>query len=329
MNKWQHTVKKTVSFAGIGLHSGTPVKLYIKPADSFSGISFLRRVEGEDVMIPASMYRVTDTRLATTLSFDDAHVSTTEHLLAALSGMGIDNAIIELDNDEVPIMDGSAAPFVHILKKAGRKRQKSPRLMLKITKPIAIQDGDSFVRIEPYNGFKVSGEIDFDHELIQKQTFTAKINRTTFISEIASARTFGFLHEVEYLRQNGKALGGSLENAIVIDRSEILNAEGLRFSDEFVRHKILDLIGDMALLGCPVMGHISASKAGHGQHLLLMQEIAEHPECWQLVTLTDEGEESVLEKVVTSTKAAGNKILPYLVPPQLIPVSSTAAGLSA
>ena len=146
MNKWQHTVKKTVSFAGIGLHSGKTVKLFVKPADSFSGIRFIRRVDGKDVMIPASMYRVSDTRLATTLSSDDTHVSTTEHLLAALSGMGIDNAIIELDNDEVPIMDGSAATFVQILKKAGRKRQKSPRLMLKIIKPIEVQDGDSLAR---------------------------------------------------------------------------------------------------------------------------------------------------------------------------------------
>ena len=165
---------------------------------------------------------------------------------------------------------------------------------------------------------------DFDHELVQKQKFSVDIDRQTFMKEIASARTFGFLHEVELLRQNGKALGGSLENAIVIDREEILNREGLRFSDEFVRHKLLDLIGDLALLGCPVRGHITAVKAGHAHHLELMKEIADHPECWQFVKLADDGEEGVLEKVVTTTKAAKNKILPFLVPPQVIPVSSGA-----
>lgn len=325
MDKWQHTIKKTVSFAGVGLHSGMPVKLYVKPAEPNTGIRFVRSDLPDKRTIPASIYRVSDTRLATTLAHDDVKVSTTEHLLAALSGMDIDNAVIELDNDEVPIMDGSAAPFVHVLKKAGRLRQKSARLIMKIIRPIEITNGDSFVRIEPYNGFKVSGEINFDHDLVRKQTFSLEVDRRTFMDEIASARTFGFLHEVEYLRQNGKALGGSLENAIVIDRAEILNTEGLRFSDEFVRHKILDLIGDMALLGCPVLGHIHASKAGHAQHLQLMQEIVDHPECWQFVKWTNEGEESVLEKVVMSTKMAGSKILPYLVPPQVMPVSRGAA----
>jgi UDP-3-O-[3-hydroxymyristoyl] N-acetylglucosamine deacetylase len=279
----------------------------------------------DDVVIPASLFRVTDTRLATTLSHDDIRVSTTEHILAALAGMGIDNAIIELDGDEVPIMDGSAAPFVHVLKKAGRQRQKATRLMLKITRPIEIKNGASFIRIEPCEGFKVSGEIDFDHDLVQKQSFSIDVDSSNFIKEIASARTFGFLHEVEYLRQNGKALGGSLDNAIVIDHAEILNAEGLRFSDEFVRHKILDLIGDMALLGCPLLGHITAKRSGHAQHLLLMQAIADNTDCWQFVKWTDKGEESVLEKVVMGTRAAGNKILPYFVPPRIIPVAGGAA----
>jgi UDP-3-O-[3-hydroxymyristoyl] N-acetylglucosamine deacetylase len=233
--------------------------------------------------------------------------------------MGIDNAVIELDNDEVPIMDGSAAPFVHVLKKVGRERQKAVRLMLKITRRIEVKNGDAMIRIEPHKGFKVSGEIDFDHQLVRQQKFSVEIDSYTFIREIASARTFGFLHEVEYLRQNGKALGGSLENAIVIDRARILNAEGLRFTNEFVRHKLLDLIGDMALLGCPVLGHITACRSGHAQHLQLMQEIAAHPECWQFVAWTENGRENVLEKVVMTTMAAGTRILPYLLPSQVLP----------
>ncbi|MCB2181125.1 MAG: UDP-3-O-acyl-N-acetylglucosamine deacetylase [Desulfobulbaceae bacterium] len=325
MDKWQHTLKKTISFAGIGLHSGKAVKLAVKPAEPNTGIRFIRTDLDDNVVIPASLFRVADTRLATTLAHEDIQVSTTEHLLAALAGMGIDNAEIELDGDEVPIMDGSAAPFVHVLKKAGRQRQKSTRLMLKITSPIEIKNGESCIRIEPCDGFKVSGEIDFDHDLVQKQSFSIEVDNQNFIKEIASARTFGFLHEVEYLRQNGKALGGSLDNAIVIDRSEILNREGLRFSDEFVRHKILDLIGDMALLGCPLLGHITAKRSGHAQHLLLMEAIADNPEKWQFVRWTHKGEESVLEKVVMGTRAAGNKILPYFVPPRVIPIAGGAA----
>ncbi|MEW6518093.1 MAG: UDP-3-O-acyl-N-acetylglucosamine deacetylase [Thermodesulfobacteriota bacterium] len=324
MDKWQHTISRTVSFAGVGLHSGKTVKLSIKPAGANAGIRFVRTDLGRKVMIPATLYRVTDTRLATTLAKDDVAVSTTEHLLAALAGMGIDNAVIELDNDEVPIMDGSAAPFAHVLKKVGRKRQKAARFLLKITRRIEIRNGDSMLVIEPYDGFRVSGEIDFDHQLVRKQKFSVEVDSMTFMKEIASARTFGFLHEVEYLRQNGKALGGSLDNAIVIDRAEILNREGLRFSNEFVRHKLLDLIGDLALLGCPVLGHITAVKSGHAQHLQLMKEIAEHPECWQFIKWTDKGEESAFEKVVMTTRAAGNKILPFLVPPRVLPVSNSS-----
>lgn len=325
MNKWQHTVKKSISFAGIGLHSGKPVTLYIKPAEANTGIRFVRTDLDRETTIPASLFRVNDTNLATSIASDGISVSTTEHLLAALAGMEIDNVVVELDSDEVPIMDGSAAPFVHVLKKAGRRTQKSHRLMLKITDTIEVADGESTIRIEPYDGFKVSGEIDFNHHLINRQTFSLEIDRHKFMKEIAAARTFGFLHEVDFLRQNGKALGGSLENAIVIDRAKILNAEGLRYSDEFVRHKLLDLIGDMALLGCPLLGHIVAVKAGHTQHLQLMQAIADHAECWQFVKWTDKGDGNVLERVVMSTRAAGNRILPYLVPPQVVPVGGNAA----
>ncbi|MFH1217577.1 MAG: UDP-3-O-acyl-N-acetylglucosamine deacetylase [Pseudomonadota bacterium] len=324
MDKWQHTINKAVSFAGIGLHSGKPVKLVVKPAEASTGIRFVRTDLADNVVIPATLSRVSNTVLATSLAKDGVEVSTTEHLLAALSGIGIDNAIIELDNNEVPIMDGSASPFVHVLRRAGRQRQRVKRLMLKITRPIEIRNGDSVLRIEPYNGFKVSGEINFDHHLIRRQTFSVDVDSRSFVKEVASARTFGFLHEVEYLRSNGKALGGSLDNAIVIDRTEILNTDGLRFSNEFVRHKILDLIGDLALLGFPLLGHVKAIKSGHAQHLELMKEIVDHPECWQLVKIAGNGDENVLEKVVMSTMAAGNKILPFLMPPQVMPATNGA-----
>ena len=317
MDIFQHTIRQSISFAGVGLHSGNPVHLYIKPAAPDSGICFVRTDLGSRITIPASMYKISDTRLATTLSSEDVQVGTTEHLLAALIGMGIDNATIELDSDEVPIMDGSAGPFTHLLRKVERQKQQSKRVLLKITKEISVKNGSSEVRILPYGGMKVSCDIDFDHDMIQKQSMSLEITPESFFQEIASARTFGFLHEVEYLRQNGKALGGSLENAVVVDQSGVLNAEGLRFSDEFVRHKILDLIGDLALLGCPVLGHVIASKAGHTQHFQLMKAIVDNPDCWQFVKLTHNGQESIFEKMVSTTKEAKNKIKPFLLPPQL------------
>lgn len=326
MDIWQHTIKKEVSFAGIGLHSGKAVRLLVKPAAANTGIRFVRTDLADRVVIPALLSRVSNTVLATTIAKDGAEVSTTEHLLAALAGIGIDNALVELDNDEVPIMDGSASPFVHLLLKAGRQRQKEKRLMLKITRPLELRNGETMLRIEPCDGFKVSGEIKFEHPLIRRQTFTMDVTSHTFVKELASARTFGFLHEVEYLRRNGKALGGSLDNAIVIDHGAILNAEGLRFSNEFVRHKILDLIGDLALLGFSLLGHVRAVRAGHAQHLELMKEIIDHPECWQLVTLAGNGEENVLEKVVMNTMAAGNRIFPLLFPARVVPAATGAAA---
>lgn len=325
MDKWQHTIKKAVSFAGIGLHSGKPVKLVVKPAEANTGIRFVRTDLAGAVVVPAILSRVSSTVLATTLAKDGVEISTTEHLLAALSGIGIDNAIIEIDNSEVPIMDGSASPFVHVLRKAGRQRQKAKRLMLKIIRPLEVRNGDSVIRIEPYDGFRVSGEIDFDHHLVRKQTFSVEVDSQTFVKEVSSARTFGFLHELEYLRNNGKALGATLDNAIAIDRNEILTSGGLRFSNEFVRHKILDLIGDLALLGFPLLGHVKATRSGHAHHLELMKEIVDHPECWQLVKITGSGDDNVLEKVVMTTMAAGNKILPFLVPPQVMPAAGRAA----
>ena len=319
---WQHTVKKSISLAGVGLHSGKIAHLTIKPAPVNSGIRFYRVDRSDQAMIPASMCKVHDVQLATTLAEGDALVGTTEHLLSAMAGLGIDNAIIELDSEEVPIMDGSAFPFILMLKK-NLARQRSRRLMMKITKEIVYRNGESEVRVTPHNGFKVTCSIDFDHPVIQDQTYTLEVEPAAYMKEIASARTFGFLEQVEYLRANGKALGGSLENAVVIGKDGVLNKEGLRFGDEFVRHKVLDVIGDLALLGCPLLGHVQAHKAGHAQHVAFMEALAAQPDCWQLIDRSEDGRESVLDKVKYATCAAGKKVLPFLLPP-CAPVAQVA-----
>lgn len=308
----QHTLGKEVSFSGIGLHTGLPVAMVIKPAAADTGIRFFRTDLQEE--IPALMDRVVDTTMATTVAANNASVSTTEHLLAALTGLGIDNALVELDGPEVPIMDGSAAPFVQIVRRIERKRQDVCRKLLKITREITFQVGDAEIRLLPYDGYKVTCEIDFEHHLIKNQKYSVEVNSRRFVKEIASARTFGFMDQIEKLRANGLALGGSLANAVVVDRTRILNSEGLRFSDEFVRHKVLDLIGDLALLGCQLVGHVVATRSGHGHHLGLMKEIVAHPECWEFVTLEKHDEEGVLTKVVSSTREAGNMLFPFLVP---------------
>lgn len=315
MDLFQYTIRKKISLAGIGLHTGEPVNLTIKPAAVDTGIRFVRLDLGRESSVPAFMNKVVDTSLATTIAEDEAAVSTTEHLLGALAGLGVDNAVVELDGAEVPIMDGSAGPFVHLLKKVQRRRQKAPKRVLKIVKEIVCHDGDKVIRVLPFDGLRVTCEIDFAHDLIGKQSYTLDVNPKSFAKEIASARTFGFMDEVKKLKEHGYALGGSLDNAVVIDQLGVINKDGLRFADEFVRHKVLDLIGDLALLGCPLMGHVIASKSGHAQHLRIMQAIANNPECWQFVRLEQAEDDTVLERVITSTKAAGNKLLPFLVPP--------------
>ncbi|MDR9500703.1 MAG: UDP-3-O-acyl-N-acetylglucosamine deacetylase [Desulfurivibrionaceae bacterium] len=311
---WQHTVKKEISFAGVGLHSGKPVKMRIKPAAAHTGIRFKRVDLGQDSIVRASMRRVSDTTLATTLSKDNVFVGTTEHLLAALCGLGIDNVMVELDSDELPIMDGSAGPFVQVLKK-NRKEQKARRLMMKITKEMTYKAGATEIHVKPFAGFKITSKVQFDHPVIKSQSYTVEIDQDSFVKEIASARTFGFLEQVEYLRANGKALGGSLENAVVIDQDGVVNAEGLRFADEFARHKILDLVGDLALLGCPLLGHITACRGGHTQHVAFMRMLAANQDCWELVKHSEDGKESVMDKMRMASRAAGKIVLPFLLPP--------------
>lgn len=314
----QHTLRKSISCCGVGLHSGRTANLTMRPAPVDSGIRFFRTDLGQDVCIRAHMNKVVDTRLATTIGDNGVTVSTTEHLLAALRSGGIDNADIELDSAEVPIMDGSAEPFYRLLKSAGKKKQDGYRKLLKIIKPITYTSGESHVAVEPYDGFKITGKISFDDTLIKTQEYSLEITSERFYREISRARTFGYVEEVEELWANGLALGGTLENVIAIhwNRKSILNEDGLRFQDEFIRHKVLDLIGDLSLLGCPLLGHVSSYKAGHTQHLGFMETIADAPDCWELVEFRKNGKHPVISQVMTGTRTASNMIIPFLRPTQ-------------
>jgi UDP-3-O-[3-hydroxymyristoyl] N-acetylglucosamine deacetylase len=275
----QRTLRRQISCAGIGLHSGNKVTLTLKPAAADTGIRFRRTDLGTE--IPAHVSEVSGIQYATVLGRDSATVETVEHLLAALASVGIDNAVVELTHNEVPIMDGSAAPFLYLLHEAGVKRLSSPRRYLKVLRPVQIAHGDKRIAVYPSDHFKVSYTISFDHPLLRHQSRTERITEQSFAEHIAPARTFGFLKEVEWLRQNGLALGGSLENAIVIGDTGVLNA--LRFEDEFVRHKILDLVGDLALLGHPLIGHVVAHRAGHALHTELATRLLEERDAWSLV----------------------------------------------
>lgn len=315
----QYTLKKTVSCCGVGLHSGNTVNLTIKPAAENSGIRFFRTDLLGKKSIPAHMDNVVDTRLATTIGVEGMVVSTTEHLMAALQSYGVDNADIEVDAPEVPIMDGSAGPFMLLLKRAGLKRQNAMRKVLRITKEIVFTSGDSEIRILPYDGFKISGNINFDDTLIKKQSYTLDLSSKNFLEEIARARTFGYVEQVEELWANGLALGGTLDNVIAIhwDRSSILNEGGLRFNDEFIRHKVLDLIGDLALVGCPILGHVIATRCGHTQHLAFMRTLAQAADCWEIIEMQTNGGHSVFQQVASSTKAVGGRIIPFFTSPAL------------
>jgi UDP-3-O-[3-hydroxymyristoyl] N-acetylglucosamine deacetylase len=275
----QQTIKRQISCAGIGLHSGQKVTLTLKPAAADTGIRFRRTDLG--IEIPATVEHVSAVQYATVLGRDGATVETVEHLLAALVATGIDNIVVELSQREVPIMDGSSAPFLFLLQEAGVKRLSTARQYLKVLKPLQIASGDKRIAVYPSDHFKVSYTISFDHPLLRHQTRTERITEQSFGEHIASARTFGFLKEVEWLRQQGLALGGSLDNAIVIGDTGVLNA--LRFEDEFVRHKILDVIGDLALVGYPVIGHVVAHRAGHALHTELGRALLADRESWCLV----------------------------------------------
>src|SRR5690349_6810849 len=277
----QRTLRRTVHCAGIGVHSGKKVKISLVPAPADSGIRF-RRMDLGGVEIPAHVSELSNRlQLQTTLGSGDAAVETVEHLLAALRAMGVDNACVELNHREVPIMDGSSAPWVYLIQDAGVKTLSAPRKAIRIDRPVQLAQGDKRIALYPYDGFKVSYTISFDHPLLRHQQRTMDLDEQVFIDEIAPARTFGFLKEVEILRQRGLAMGGSFENSIVLGETGVLNP--LRFEDEFVRHKILDAVGDLALLGYPVQGHLVVHRGGHALHTAFAREVLAQRDAWQLV----------------------------------------------
>jgi UDP-3-O-[3-hydroxymyristoyl] N-acetylglucosamine deacetylase len=277
----QRTLRRSVSCAGIGLHSGKRVSLSIRPAPAGAGIRF-RRADLGGLEVPATVQHVGGINYATGLSRDAVHIDTVEHLLSALVSLGIDNVLVELNSPEVPIMDGSAAPFVYLIHEAGVKTQSGARKYLKVLRPITMTRGDKRIALYPSDHFKVTYSIAYDHPLLRHQSRTIRLSEDTFVDEIAPARTFTFLKEVEMLRQQGLALGGSLENAIVVGDTGILN-NALRFDDEFVRHKILDVIGDMALVGHPIIGHLVAHRGGHALHTAFAAQVLEESDAWTLV----------------------------------------------
>jgi UDP-3-O-[3-hydroxymyristoyl] N-acetylglucosamine deacetylase len=279
----QQTLQHPVKISGIGLHSGRTITMILRPANAGTGVVFHRRDGERSVSIEAISANVVDTRMATVIGKSGLSVSTIEHLMAALAACGIDNLHIDIDGPEVPIMDGSAAPFVALLRETGLRQLPVKRKYLAIRKPITVVDGEKRVSLIPSRFFRVSFDIAFDHPCIGLQHRSVKVSETLFGRDLAPARTFGFLHEVEYLKANGLAQGGSLENAVVIGKDQILNPEGLRFADEFVRHKILDAIGDFSLVGYPILGHIKAFKAGHDINHQTVEQVLASPDCWELV----------------------------------------------
>ncbi|MDO8724370.1 MAG: UDP-3-O-acyl-N-acetylglucosamine deacetylase [Syntrophales bacterium] len=278
----QRTVKKEVGAAGIGLHTGRKINMTIKPAGVDAGIVFLRRDLSKNNIIKAELNNVLDTHLATTIGINGTRISTVEHLLSAFSGMGLDNAVVEVDAPEIPIMDGSALPFVNLLKNVGTKVQGKGKRLLLIKKAISVSDGDGKAMFLPSPEFKITYKIDFQHPLIGEQSYHIAFSDAAYEKDICAARTFGFLKDVEYLQAKGLALGGSLKNAVILTEKKIVNKDGLRFPDEFVKHKILDAIGDLSLLGMPIIGHFVAHKSGHKLNNLLLKELLLHEECWSI-----------------------------------------------
>ncbi|MBI3772972.1 MAG: UDP-3-O-acyl-N-acetylglucosamine deacetylase [Gammaproteobacteria bacterium] len=288
----QRTLKNVIRATGVGLHTGEKVFLTLRPAPVDSGIIFRRVDLNPAVEIPALAENVGDTRLSTTLVQGDVRISTVEHLLSALAGLGIDNAFIELSAAEVPIMDGSAGPFVFLIQSAGVQEQEAPKRFIRIKSSVIIEDGDKWARFDPFEGFKVSFAIDFNHPAFQNRSKEATVDfsTTSFVKEISRARTFGFMRDIEALRAANLALGGSMDNAVVVDDYRVLNSEGLRYDDEFVKHKVLDAIGDLYLLGRSLIGAFSGYKSGHALNNRLLRTLMADEAAWELVTFENEAE---------------------------------------
>lgn len=282
----QRTLKSPIRTTGVGLHTGQNIHLTLLPAPEDTGIVY-RRVDLDPVVeIPATAFNVGETTLSTCLVRGDVRVSTIEHLMSALAGLGVDNAIVELDSAEIPIMDGSAAPFVFLIQSAGLVEQAAPKKFVRILKEVTLHDGDKFASFLPYDGFKLSFSIEFDHPVFKGRQPHAQVDfsSSTFVKEISRARTFGFMHEIEYLRSKGLARGGSTANAIVVDDYRIVNEEGLRFEDEFVRHKVLDAVGDLYLLGHGLIAEYRAHKSGHSLNNRALRLLIEQKDAWEWVT---------------------------------------------
>jgi len=288
----QRTLKNVIRATGVGLHTGEKVYLTLRPAPSDTGIIFRRIDLPEPVEIRACPENVSDTRLSTTLECNGARVSTVEHLMSAFAGLGIDNAYVDLTAAEVPIMDGSAGPFVFLVQSAGIAEQSAPKRFMRIKKKIRLEEGDKWACFEPFEGFKVSFAIEFDHPTFRNSTQNASVDfsTTSFVREVSRARTFGFMGDLEALRAAGLARGGGLDNAIVLDEYRILNDDGLRYEDEFVKHKVLDAIGDLYLLGHPLIGAFSAHKSGHSLNNRLLRELVMNQGAWELITYNENDE---------------------------------------
>jgi len=285
----QRTLKNTIRATGIGLHTGKKVYLTLSPAPIDTGIVFRRVDMTPCVAIHSDPLNVQDTELATSLGKDGVRVSTVEHLMAALAGLGIDNCVVDVSAAEVPIMDGSAAPFVFLVQSAGILEQSAAKKFIRIKRPVEVRDGEKWARFEPFDGFKVKFTIDFDHPLFRGDLQTSEIDfsTTSFVREISRARTFGFTRDIEALRRRDLALGGSLDNAVVVDEYRVLNEDGLRYKNEFVRHKMLDAIGDLYLLGHSLIGAFSGYKSGHALNNRLLREMLVNEHAWEAVTFED------------------------------------------
>jgi UDP-3-O-[3-hydroxymyristoyl] N-acetylglucosamine deacetylase len=282
----QRTLKNTIRATGVGLHTGRKVLMVLRPAPVDSGIVFRRTDLDEPADVPAQAHHVGETTLGTTLVYGNTKVSTVEHLMSALAGLGIDNLVVELSAGEVPIMDGSAGPFVFLLQSAGIEEQGAPKKFVRVKKSIKVEDGDKWARFDPYDGFKVNFEIEFDHPVFKRRSQAASMefSTTAFLREVSRARTFGFMRDLEYMRSRNLGLGGNLDNAIVLDDYRILNEDGLRYEDEFVKHKILDAIGDLYLLGHSLIGEYSGYKSGHGLNNRVLRALIADRSAWEEVT---------------------------------------------
>jgi UDP-3-O-[3-hydroxymyristoyl] N-acetylglucosamine deacetylase len=300
----QRTLKNTIRATGVGLHTGKKVLMVLRPAPVNTGIVFNRTDLPEPVAVPANALNVRETDLGTTLIKGDTKIATVEHLLSAFAGLGIDNAFVDLSAAEVPIMDGSAGPFVFLLQSAGLEEQSAPKRFVRVLKTVRVEEGDKWAEIRPYEGFKVNFEIEFNHPVFKKHSQVASLDfsTTAFLKEVSRARTFGFMRDLEYMRARNQALGGTMDNAIVLDDYRILNEDGLRYEDEFVKHKILDAIGDLYLLGFSLIGEYTGYKSGHGLNNKILRALIGDRSAWEEVTFEERQDApiSYMEAVVAA-----------------------------